>query len=65
MFSTHEYALYVYTVPINTAYKSAIQGCARMHARPHARKRGVNIEKSTSVQGQGAKRKGPSAFGLG
>lgn len=27
-FSTHEYALYVYTVPINTAYMSAIHGCA-------------------------------------
>lgn len=34
MFSTHEYALYVYTVPINTAYKSAIQGCARTQKRP-------------------------------
>ena len=34
MFSTHEYALYVYTVPINTAYKSAIQGCARTQKKP-------------------------------
>lgn len=48
MFNTHEYALYVYTVPINTPYMSAIQGCARGGDSEHTKRKMVHGEEKTT-----------------